>query len=107
MVLGRRAESTGAHALVEGVLNRFGGSRRKPLPQKLGNNRGSQAEPPAPPKEILCFEWWGRRFLLPSPIAGDFFTAPKRAGTSRLSTLAEAQACYEINPVLGSRHYRA
>ena len=25
---------------------------------------GSQAAPPAPPKQILCFEWWGRRCRL-------------------------------------------
>jgi len=37
-----------------------------------------QAKPPAPPMQVACCQWWGRRFRLPRPLAADFFTASDR-----------------------------
>ena len=38
-------------------------------------NLEEQAEPPAPPRQVLSIHWWGRRFRLPCPLAGYSFTA--------------------------------
>jgi len=34
--------------------------------------RHAQAKPPAPPLQVHCLPWWGRRFRLPRPLAAEF-----------------------------------
>jgi len=43
------------------------------FPKKLGKNPGTQAEAPAP-RPQGSRQWWGRRFRLPRPLAGDSFS---------------------------------
>ena len=57
------------------ILNRSAVDKLHLLREMLGKNQNPQAKPPAPPMQVVCCQWWGRRFRLPRPLAADFYTA--------------------------------
>src|ERR1035438_2690861 len=72
------------------------------LPRKLRKNRDTQAKPPAQPWQVLCLQWWGRRFRLPRPVLLALLLVPAAQAQFNLfvvqgSTETAAPAVYDFD----------